>query len=103
MSQTAINVLTSGLATAATGIQGQTILNTDTLLPAGLWIGGLIVVWRASWRVSEAVQKFLARMDHNEESIDLLVHRVEAMERKCRTIHNRISDTQRVTIEGMNP
>jgi hypothetical protein len=99
MSSTAINILTSGIATAATAIQGQTILNTDTLLPAGLWVGGIVVVWRASWRVSEAVQKFLARMDKTENNVTLLLHRVEAIERRCTTIHTNLSHTQRVNID----
>ncbi len=70
----------SALATAITGIQGQTILNTDTLIPAGIWVAGLVIVWRASWRVSEAVTKLLSR-------IDILEHRVDSMESTCKREH----------------
>jgi hypothetical protein len=70
----------STLATTITGLQGQTILNTDTLIPAGLWIGGLVVVWRASWRICEAVMRLLSR-------IETLEHRVDNMESTCKRIH----------------
>ena len=68
------------LATSITGIQGATILNTDTLLPAGLWVGGLFVVWRASWRVCESVLTFLHRVDQ-------LDNRLTVVESKCKEMH----------------
>ncbi len=80
MYDTAYKFAVSTLATAITGVQGQTILDTDTLIPAGLWIGGLLLVWRCSWRICEAVMKLLNR-------IDGLEHRVEAMETTCKRKH----------------
>ena len=80
MHDTIYKTAVSTVATAITGMQGQTILNTDTLLPAGLWVGGLIIVWRASWRICEAVMKLLARLETIEK-------RVDQMESKCREYH----------------
>lgn len=70
----------STIATTITAMQGQTILDTNTLLPAGLWVGGLYVVWRASWRVCSAILTFLARVEQLET-------RLKLVEAKCAKIH----------------
>lgn len=93
MKETLTNLTASSLATLATAVQGQTILDTDTLLPAGLWVGGIVIVWRASWRVSEAVQRFVSRMDGLEQ-------RVSRIERRCVTVHKMdLAQTQKLEID----
>jgi hypothetical protein len=90
--ETLVNIAASALASTAVGAQGQTILDTNTLLPASLWVAGIVIVWRASWRVSEAVQKFINRMDDLEG-------RMQRIERKCAVTHKNLSHTQKVQLE----
>jgi hypothetical protein len=74
----------STIATGITALQGQTILDTDTLLPAGLWVAGLVVVWRASWRICESVMNLLSRIERVENEIDKIHETCAKMhERSC--------------------
>jgi hypothetical protein len=93
MKELLVKFAASSIASLAAGAQGQTILDTNTLLPASLWVGGIVIVWRASWRVSEAVQKFINRMDDLEG-------RMQRIERKCIATHKNLSHTQKVQLEN---
>jgi hypothetical protein len=83
MHDTIYKMAVSTVATAITAMQGQTILNTDTLIPAGLWVGGLVIVWRASWRICEAVMKLLSRLE-------IMESRLTAVERECKLKHGQL-------------
>jgi len=55
---------------------GATVLTEGTLIPLGVFMGGVVVLTTAAWKVSAAIQR-------QSDAVTMLDQRIKAIEHRC--------------------
>lgn len=55
---------------------GATVLTDSTLVPIGVFLGGVTVLTTAAWKISAAIQR-------QSDAVSMLDQRIKVIERRC--------------------